>query len=149
MGETFRTLHGFLAGSEPAEETYFKYSATLRILGDIPKLEDISTQLGLQPTSVHLKGEKRDSRAAGYRHDMWSYRVLVEEDRPLQEHIDALWKDLEPHKDYLLELKKRLTVDVFLGYQTNCDHAGVEVPHSSLIMFAELEIPFGLSIIVS
>ena len=44
--------------------------------------------------------------------------------------------------------KKNLTVDVFLGYQSNCDHAGVEVPYQSLEIFRELRVPFGLSIIV-
>jgi len=49
----------------------------------------------------------------------------------------------------LLELKKSLTVDVFLGYRSSCDHAGIEVPHTSLEMFTELEIPFGVSIIIT
>jgi hypothetical protein len=40
-------------------------------------------------------------------------------------------------------------VDVFLGYRSNCDHAGVEVPHESLEMFIELRIPFGVSIIIA
>jgi hypothetical protein len=40
-------------------------------------------------------------------------------------------------------------VDVFLGYRSNCDTAGIEVPHTSLEMFSELQIPFGLSIIVT
>ena len=59
-----------------------------------------------------------------------------------------LWERLRPHKEYLLGLKKSVTVDVFLGYRSNCDHCGVEVPHTSLEMFWELKIPFGLSIIV-
>jgi len=80
---------------------------------------------------------------------MWSYTSPVKESEPLHVHIDSLWSTFREHKEYLLELKKDLTVDVFLGYRSNCDHAGVEVPHQSLQMFTELQIPFGVSIIVA
>jgi hypothetical protein len=40
-------------------------------------------------------------------------------------------------------------VDVFLTYSSNVDTAGIEVPHTSLEMFTELEVPFGISIIVA
>jgi len=79
---------------------------------------------------------------------MWSYSPLLHESEPLEKHIDELWEKLRPHKEYLLGLRKSVTVDVFLGYRSNCDHGGVEVPHKSLEMFLELKIPFGLSIIV-
>lgn len=149
MEESFRTLRGFLAGSESAEETFFAYSATLRIFGDIPNLEEISARLGLKPTNTHRKGDKPDPRHSGFRHDMWAYDPPVEKSEPLEKHINALWEKLKPHKQYLLELKKSLSVDVFLGYRSNCDHAGIQVPHASLEMFTELEIPFGVSIIIT
>ncbi len=149
MEKRFRSLRGFLRGSEREEETYFSYSATLRIFGDIADMEQISKGLGLAPTDSHRKGERRERRTAPYRHDMWSYSPAVEKSDPLHKHIDALWRVLKPKKRYLLQLKKSLTVDVFLGYRTNCDTAGIEVPHTSLEMFTELEIPFGVSIIVT
>jgi Domain of unknown function (DUF4279) len=80
---------------------------------------------------------------------MWSYTSPVKESEPLHVHIDSLWNTFREYKEYLLELKKDLTVNVFLGYGSNCDHAGVEVPPQSLEMFMELQIPFGLSIIVA
>jgi hypothetical protein len=80
---------------------------------------------------------------------MWYYTPDLPESEPLERHIESLWSRLKPHKQYLLGLKKRATVDVFLGYRSNCDHAGIEVPHTALVMFAELEIPFGLSIIIA
>jgi Domain of unknown function (DUF4279) len=149
MEKPFRTLRGFLKGTEREEDTYFAYSATLRIAGEIPDLDEISAALGLSPTHSHRKGERRGAKAAPYRQDMWSYSPPVEKSELLHRHIDALWLILKPHKDYLLELKKSLNVDVFVGYRSNCDTAGVEVPHTSLEMFTELEIPFGVSIIVT
>jgi hypothetical protein len=149
MNETFRTLRGFLTGTDPDEEEYFAYSATLRIFGEITDLAEISSRLGLQPTDTHRKGEKKGPRSPGFRHDMWAYSPPLDKSEPLENHIDALWKTLKPHKQYLIGLKKSVTVDVFLGYRSNCDHAGIEVPHKSLEMFTELEIPFGISIIIA
>jgi hypothetical protein len=81
-------------------------------------------------------------------HDMWCYEPELPESEPLERHITSLWLALKPHKKYLLTLKKAAKVDVLLGYRSNCDHAGIEIPHTALDMFRELEIPFGLSIIV-
>ena len=135
--------------TEPDAEAYrFAYSATLRVFGSIPDFNAISAVLHLEPTHIHRKGERGCLREP-YDTDMWSYDVPIEKSEPLHKHIDALWKQLKPHKQYLLQLKKSLTVDVFLGYRSDCDHAGVEVPHTSLEMFRELEIPFGLSIVVA
>lgn len=80
---------------------------------------------------------------------MWGYTVRVPESHPLGEHIDSLWKMLKPHKRHLLKLKESLKVNVFLGYRSNCDTAGVEIPYQSLEMFSELKIPFGISIIIT
>ena len=149
MEEGYRTLRGFLNGNEREEETYFDHSATLRISGDIPDLDEITRRLGLQPTHAHHRGERRAPTAHPWRHDMWSYQAEVDESEPLHKQIDALWLALKPHKRYLLDLKKSLSVDVFVGYRSNCDTAGIEVPYTSLDMFTELEIPFGISIIIT
>jgi len=128
----YRTLKGFLDGDEPDEEIYFAYSATLRIFGNIEDLNDITINLGFEPTSFHKKGERRGPKSPPYQHDMWSYEAQIDEDVDLEKHIDELWTKLKPHKEYLLELKKALTVDVFLGYRSNSDTAGIEVPYTSL-----------------
>jgi hypothetical protein len=127
------------------ERFFFAYSATLRVSGDLPDLNAISSALGLQPTHTHKSGDPNYP----YSHDMWSYTPAVDRSEPLHKHIDALWAALKPRKQYLLELKKYATVEVFLGYRSDCETAGIEVPHTSLEMFTELEIPFGLSIIVT
>lgn len=40
-------------------------------------------------------------------------------------------------------------MDFFLGYRSSSDSAGVEVPAKSLEMFIDLQVPFGLSIIIA
>jgi len=144
----FRTLRGFITGDEPDEETRFAYSATLRIFGVIPDLGQLSASLGIEPTNVHRQGERRGERSPVFKHDMWSFTAAVAETEPLERHIDALWAAIKDKKEYLLKLKESLAVDVFLGYRSNCDHAGIEVPHTCLEMFTELQIPFGISIII-
>ena len=145
----FKTLRGFLRGEEPDEPISFAYSATLRIFGDIADLDVISRRLDLTPTLSYRRGERKGPRSPAYKREMRAYRPAMPESEELHVHIDELWRAIKPHKDYLPELKKTLTVDVFLGYRSNCDHAGVEVPASSLEIFVELQIPFGLSIIVA
>lgn len=146
---TFKTLRGFLDGCEPDEEVRFSHSATLRIFGQISDIDQLTRDLELQPTHTHRLGDKDNPKSVGYKHDMWSYQPDTPKHASLEEHIDALWTTLKPHKAYLKELKRSLKVDVFLTYTSNCDHAGIEVPHTSLEMFTELEIPFGLSIITA
>jgi len=147
--ESFRTAQKFLGGEEPDEDIYFAYSASLRIFGSIPDLHELTQRLGVPPTHAHRRGERRGPNLPPYEHDMWNYTASVKENEPLHVHIDALWNIFRERKQYLLELKQDLTVDVFLGYRSNCDRAGVVVPHQSLEMLMELQIPFGLSIIVA
>jgi len=149
MEKTFRTLRGFLAGQEPKSDLYFAYSATLRICGTGLNFDEITDRLGLQPQTLHRKGEKPDPRHAGFKDDMWAYSPPVEKNCPLSEHVDALWTKLKPHRNYLLGLKRSFEIDVFLGYRSNCDNAGIIVPSRSLEMFTELEIPFAVSIIIT
>jgi len=80
---------------------------------------------------------------------MWSYQAPISEDRPLDEHIQALWNVVESKTSYLLQLKETLQVDVFCGYRTNHWGAGFQVEPESLAIFTALKIPFGVSIIVT
>ena len=128
-------------------EYFFRFSATLRIFGDIGDLEAITAELGIAPTHVHWRGEKAlPTFLRGYEHDMWSYSAPVPRDRPLHVHLEALWRHVQPHVTYLKGLKERLSVDVYCSYQTNCSTGGFEIDHRDLTIFTELEVPFGVSI---
>ena len=147
--EGYQTLQGFLTGEDLEEPIYFAYRAMLRIFGTIPDVGEVSQKLGLAPTHVHRRGELRHPSSRPYQHDMWIYEPSVRESEPLYAHIDALWAAIRDRKQYLLDLKRTATVDVFCGYRSNSDTAGVEVPYQSLQIFQELEVPFGLSIIIA
>ena len=80
---------------------------------------------------------------------MWSYKSALDKARPPHEHIMALWDTVRPHIPYLRDLKQKFQVDVFCGYRSNSDTAGFEVDHHCLGLFAELEVPFGVPVIVA
>lgn len=132
------------------EEPYFCFCATLRIFGDIGDLEAIGRQLGLQPKRMYRKGERKSPRRADvWPRDGWLYRPPVDESRPLEEHIMALWDVLRPHIAFLKALKQKHEVDIFCGYRSNSCTAGFDVSHECLGLFIELEIPFGVSVIIA
>jgi Domain of unknown function (DUF4279) len=149
--KSFKTLRGALSGEEDEDDPpYFAYRATFRIFSDTGlDFDAITARLGIHPTNTHRRGERKGPRSLPWKHDLWSYEPEMNEERPLSEHIDALWRVLKPHRDYLIALKSSASVSVFLGYRSNIDTAGVDVPHTSLEMFTALEIPFGLSIIIT
>ena len=71
--KTFNTLKGFLEGRESGPPPYFAYSAMLRIFGSSLDFEQITQNLGLEPSDTHRKGDKKGPRSPGFPHDQWSY----------------------------------------------------------------------------
>jgi hypothetical protein len=84
-----------------------------------------------------------------WRDDAWHFESPLPESEPLERYIEALWMIVKPQLEYLKKLKQRCKVDVFCGYRSNCDTAGFEVSHKCLVLFTELEVPFGVSVIVA
>ena len=147
--KAFRTLRGFLNGEEPDEENYFHFCASLRIHGDNVPFDEISQTLGVLPTMMRRKGERKGPRSPEYKDDAWHFQPNVPESEPLDAHLIEIMKVVRPHADYIKSLKSRFMVDVFCGYRSNCDHAGFEVTHTCLELFTVLEIPFGVSVTIA
>lgn len=148
--KSFQTLRGFYTGQEPpGMEARIASGATLRLVSEAGlDFEEIEAALGLAPTEVGRRGEKKGRRSPPNKHDVWLFRAPVAPEAELNQHIDALWALLKPNVDYLKRLKSKASVDVFLTYSSGIDHGGVSVPFRSLEMFCVLEIDFGLSIVV-
>lgn len=134
--------------SEESEEPYFHFSATLRIHGEGLDLDAITTAIGLQPTHTHKKGDSRRPGGRAYRDDAWHYSADLPEEAPLDAHLQALWTDVAPAREFLVSLKAQHRVDVFCGYRSDSDYAGFRVEPTSLEIFTALEVPFSISIIV-
>ena len=134
----------------PEEEPlYFCFSATLRIFGEGLDIDDVTRTLRVQPTHSHRKGERRGFEGPAWPQDMWSFEPSIDESRPLDEHVMALWNAIRPHTPYLRALKQSFHVDVICGYRSNSNGAGFEVDYRCLGLFADLEVPFGISVMVA
>ena len=127
-------------------ESYFAFSATLRIRGDDLPLDEITAQMGVSPTHEHRKGEIPRPNARPYPTDAWHFTAPVPEETELTAHLRTLWSVVEPRVVYLKSLSA--DVDVFCGYRSNNGAAGFQVESDALQIFSALEVPFGLSVIV-
>lgn len=135
--------------SAESTEPYFHFSASLRIHGEGLDLDAITTAMGLRPTHTHKKGELRHPGGHPYRDDAWHYSADLPEAAPLDAHLQELWVDVAPAREFLLSLKSKYRVDVFCGYRSDSDQAGFQVEPKSLAIFTSLEIPLGVSVIIA
>jgi hypothetical protein len=128
------------------DRPYVSYSATLRIHGINLPLQEIGTTLGVQPTHMHMTGDRSRASARPYSDDAWHFTAPVARGTELTEHLRTLWRTVEPHVQYLRSLDA--TVDVFCGYRSNDGTGGFAVEPDALQIFTALGVPFGVSIIV-
>lgn len=148
--KSYTTLGGFVSGHEPEGiKPRFAHYAILRISSptglDTAALE---AQLQLQATTQRRKGDNIGVSGRVSNDDVWIYRAPVPEDQDLKDHIDALWRALQPRSAYLLALREAARVQILLGYSSNIDHAGVSIPPTSLEIFTALGVDFALNIVV-
>jgi hypothetical protein len=134
---------------EADEPPYFAFSATLRIFGEALDLGEITRSMGLVPTRTHKKGELVGPSGNRWSEDAWFYSAELPEEAPLDAHLQILWADVAPARDFLLALKAKHKVDVFCGYRTNHGSGGFEVEAKSSAILTALDIPFGVSVIVT
>jgi len=115
-------------------------------MGDNLPFDQIESKLKLSATHKHRSGDKRGKTI--YTKDLWMLNSPLSEDKPLEKHFYWLWNQLKGRRKYLLGLKKKYHIDIFAGYNSTSDIAGVEIPIESMKIYFELKIPFGLSIVV-
>ena len=96
----------------------------------IPDLHKLTRRRGVRPNQLSSQGDRRAPTARPQQHDLWLYKVSLQEDAPLPVPSDESWNVFRPRRDSLLERKKQLTVDVSLGYRTTCQTAGGAAPPS-------------------
>jgi hypothetical protein len=125
---------------DPDERQFFQYGATLRIVGHGMDFQEISEQLGIQPTYTHQEGDQ-------YAADMWCYSTSLDGLWDLDFHLKALRDALAGRKSHLRAIKRRYNVDIFCVYDGTVCHAGsFYIAPENLQMFTELEIAFGVLI---
>jgi hypothetical protein len=128
------------------QPSYSVYSATLRIHGSDLALDEITRELGVQPTHQHRGGDRRSPTSRPYADDAWHFTAPVPQEAELTEHLRELWRIVEPHVTYLKA--GPAIVDVFCGYRSNDGTGGFAVEPDALGIFIALNTPFGVSVIV-
>jgi len=120
-----------------------KFSASICITGDGLNLEEISRTLGLTPTRIERGGGHKVKSS-----DLWLFQAPISSERPLNEHITALWDAVRSQIPYLRELKKKFQVDVLCVYVGAYFRGSFEVDHRCLSLFEELGVPFRIGVSV-
>lgn len=109
-------------------------------------LAAISDQLNVAPTRTQRRGNKPSPRGRPSTTDVWIYQAPVPPEAALSEHVDALAEVALPHSEFLRNLKSSADITIHLGYLSNSEIGGLEIPHASLAIFSELEIDLKLHI---
>jgi Domain of unknown function (DUF4279) len=132
--------------TKPKREV-FRFNISLAITGDGLDFDEISRTLGLVPTHISEKGKRYGHARTLCDFDMWDYMSSIDSKRPLEEHIMTLWDALHPHIVYLRKLKKKFKVSITVFVKSSVPW--FEVDYRCLGLFAELEIPFQVSVCVA
>jgi len=137
-----------------ANAVSFHFGASLLIKGDGLDLDEISRTLGLAPNNISQKGKRYGHAQTLCDFDAWYYNSPVGKERPLDEHIVALYDAVRPHIGYLLGLKQKFEVSVSVHVNSNSFwfkeyHTLFEVDHRCMGLFAELGIPLRVFVTIT
>jgi Domain of unknown function (DUF4279) len=73
--------------------------------------------------------------------------MRAHQDQPLDEHVTVLWEIVQPHIEYLRELKKKFKIRIIIFVQSPAPNFTVD--QRCLKLCTELEIPLEISATVS
>jgi len=130
------------------EETRLGFSATLRVMGAADRHDEIEEVTGLSATHRHRHG---DASLFGrpWPKDLWALESPLPRAASLSDHLDWLWDEVRPHRDYFRGLAEQddIDVDIFCGYRSDCAVCGFEIRPASLKITQALEVPLEVSAI--
>jgi hypothetical protein len=110
-------------------------------------VDAVTEELGIDPTLSYQKGDKYRNGVRSK--SAWMYTSPTDESVHLDHQIEDLWQTFREKMDYIKGLKDENEVDIFMGYRSNCDHAGMQIAPDKLQIFNALEISVSLSIIIT
>jgi hypothetical protein len=124
---------------QTCERTY----ASLRIMNDDLDPEEISRQLGIQPTWAWRKGEPRGARKIPSRIGIWGLSTEVMQSRDIRRHLDWLIDQMIGKEEYLKQLQTQgYRMDVFCYWLSN-GQGGPTVSPKNMKGLANLGIELG------
>jgi len=132
----------------PSESVRFGFSAILRIMCASDRHDNIEDVTGLTPTHKHRAGDE-GLFGEPWPNDLWTLESMLPPAAPLDDHLDWLWNEVRPHRDYLRDLAVQddVDMDVFCGYRSNCAECGFELAPTSLQIVEALDVPLQVSVV--
>ena len=119
--------------------------ASFRFIGMTLDSDLISRTLGVEPWHFHLPGAK-DIFGNILDTGVWSMKSPLDVKLPIAHHLAWLTNVLEPHVEFLKEMKTQAKLDVFCSY-TFDDDGGMQFTPESLRLILLLEINLEISIL--
>jgi hypothetical protein len=113
----------------------FKAYATLCISGDGLEPSAVSKALGLSPS-------KADVSATGFGTWNYSTRDLLDNLRPLEEHVLHIVQLLEPRSTSVVALAEKFAADVFCYFASQSDLGGFHLSADALSRLGRLQLDF-------
>ena len=122
-----------------------RISVSLWINGFECSPEEITRQLGVQPSETRIKGEKRfvSKKAKApmiNKENSWRLKSELPQTVEPDKHLEFLLKQLNPHKKAFLELTKKYETIISFGIDWNYCNPGITLDKSLLIELAELNV---------
>ncbi len=111
--------------------------------------EEIERETGLTATVQHRRGEL-GLDGSPLPNDVWMIRSPLLSECSLSDHL--LWIDgqVRPHFGYFRSLVDAgVEVDLYCGYQSDCDHCGFELVPEALALAHDLGVRLGVGVIVT
>jgi len=125
-------------------------TASLRIIGEALKPEDISELLGCAPTYAHIKGHEWQGKKAGkaYIKDfgLWALNANDCEPENLDQQVDWLLSKLTPDLNIWLSIRERYRIDLYCGFFMGESNEGMSVSPKTLLALGARGIELGLDI---
>ena len=135
-----------------SSEFYFEYDASFRIGGAGAHHHEITEKTGLTATHTNLAGDLKYPKTKPdrvFNEDIWILKSTLPFSARHEEHIDWIWNQISPHKDYFKTIiEKAAWADLMLGCNTDCVWPVLKVDHSALAIVRELPVSLSFNFTV-
>jgi hypothetical protein len=137
-----------MPANSTSDTTRIGFSATLRVMCAAERHEEIERVTGLSSTHQHEHGEP-GFFGQPWPKDLWALESPLPPGATLSDHLDWLWTQVRPHRDYFraLAAEEGIDVDLFCGYRSDCAECGFEVRPEAVEIVQALEIPLEVSVV--
>jgi hypothetical protein len=123
-------------------------TASLVISGDSFEPDEISRELGLNPTTCGRKGEIRNASRVTKprRNSIWILKCALDDHFPLQDHLRRLLDQLESKRETIGEISKRYKTELWCGYSSESGQGGCTFDAALIARVASMGVPLILDL---